>query len=125
MKPRFFDVVAFILSSLVVCGAYIFAYGGSDGEVFVFIESFDGETIYALHEAAEEARIVSIKGPIGITEIIIHNGEVRVLSSPCDEKTCIRMGPISKSDQWIACLPNGVIITTRAKEDREIDAVSY
>ncbi len=35
-------------------------------------------------------RKLSVKGVIGITEIEIKNGRVRVNDSPCNNKTCIK-----------------------------------
>ena len=121
MRPRALDIVAFIVSCLIVSGACVRAYGGFREDTVVFIQSFDGEQIFPRHEM----RAVNVEGPLGVTRIVVGEGEAHVESSPCGEKICIRMGSISKTGQWIACLPNGVIVTMKPREARGVDAVSY
>lgn len=54
--------------------------------------------------------VLMIEGPLGNTEVHIHQGKVWVSSSPCLDKICIHMGKIPDNGGFIACLPNRVII---------------
>ena len=65
-----------------------------------------------------------IPGPLGDTMVVIEDGTVRVTSSPCPEKICIKTGRISKPGQWIACLPNRVFISIRGRRSEQPDAIS-
>jgi hypothetical protein len=65
-----------------------------------------------------------VPGPLGETVVVIEDGTVRVVSSPCPEKICIKTGRISKPGQWIACLPNRVFISIRGKRSEQPDAIS-
>ena len=67
---------------------------------------------------------VRVPGPLGDTVVVIHDGAVEVVSSPCSEKICIKTGRISKPGQWIACLPNRVFISIRGKKREQPDAIS-
>ena len=65
-----------------------------------------------------------VPGPLGETVVVIEDGSVRVVSSPCPEKICIKAGRISKPGQWIACLPNRVFISIRGRRSEQPDAIS-
>jgi len=65
-----------------------------------------------------------VPGPLGETVVVIEDGSVRVVSSPCPEKICIKTGRISKPGQWIACLPNRVFISIRGRRSEQPDAIS-
>ena len=65
-----------------------------------------------------------VPGPIGETVVVIQDGSVRVVSSPCPEKVCIKTGRISRPGQWIACLPNRVFISIRGRRSEQPDAIS-
>jgi hypothetical protein len=65
-----------------------------------------------------------VPGPLGETVVVIEDGTVRVVRSPCPEKICIKTGRISKPGQWIACLPNRVFISIRGRRSEQPDAIS-
>lgn len=57
-------------------------------------------------------------------EVIIQDGSARIISSNCNDYTCIKMGSISKNGQSIICLPHRLIITAYNKQESEFDAIS-
>ena len=59
-----------------------------------------------------------IKGRIGITKIQVENGRVRIIDSPCKNKTCVHQGWAKN----IICLPNDVIVTVLNEDD--FDAIA-
>jgi hypothetical protein len=65
-----------------------------------------------------------VPGPLGETVVVMGDGGVQVVSSPCPEKICVKTGKISKPGQWIACLPNRVFISIRGRRSEQPDAVS-
>ena len=83
-------------------------------------EATEQQWIYPLDAEAT----VRVPGPLGETVVEIKDGAVRVVSSPCPEKICIKTGRISKPGQWIACLPNRVFISIRGRKSEQPDAIS-
>lgn len=68
--------------------------------------------------SADKDGIYKVEGPLGITTFEIKNSRVRIIDSPCQNKTCINQGWHSP----LVCLPNNVIITLEA--EGEFDAIS-
>lgn len=66
----------------------------------------------------------SVRGPIGETVLEVSQGGIRVLSSPCPRKTCVRTGPVSRPGEMIVCVPNEVVVVVAGGGEREIDAVT-
>ena len=64
----------------------------------------------------------AIPGPLGDTVVEIKEGKVRILSSPCPNRTCMR-GSISRYPESLVCLPNDVII--QIESEGETDAVTF
>ena len=62
--------------------------------------------------------IYKVKGVMGITTFEIKDGRVRIIDSPCPNKTCVNQGWHSP----LVCLPNNVIITL--EEEGEFDAIA-
>jgi hypothetical protein len=121
MKIKLLDVVILLLI-LGATGVITFSvYGGQQGEPYAHITSPHEELYYTL----TDSRTISVKGPLGATIIEIAEGAVSVRSSPCPEKICVKSGRVSQPGQWIACLPNQVLITIEGRSEQEIDAFSY
>ena len=62
-----------------------------------------------------------MEGPLGETLVEIRNGDVRIISSPCPEKTCLEM----KIGNAICCLPNRVLVEKRSFEGEDVDEISF
>lgn len=79
--------------------------------------------------SAELDGTYTVAGELGPTTFEIKDGRVRIIDSPCPNKTCISQG-------WhnpLVCLPNKVMITVenetgqgrgRSNEEVQLDAVS-
>ena len=68
--------------------------------------------------SAKQDGIYKVGGPLGITTFEIKDGKVRIIDSPCPNKTCVNQGWHSP----LVCLPNKVIITL--EEEGEFDAIA-
>ena len=101
VKPIDYCIIA---CSLALIGFSAFAMPGSAQSVT--IQGAYGSWVYPLD--AEEQ--VVVQGPLGDTVVEIHNKTVAVIASPCPGQTCIAQGHIDSEGQWIACLPNNVIV---------------
>ena len=118
LKPL--DIAVFIFALAVIGGTSYVIYGRGTGTAVADIEGVDQEWILPLDKPAT----LNVAGPLGDTLIQVADGSIRVVDSPCAEKICIKTGRVSRSGQWIACLPNRVFIRIRAKK-AEADAYSY
>lgn len=68
--------------------------------------------------SAKKDGLYKVAGALGITTFEIKNGKVRIIDSPCPNKTCVNQGWHSP----LVCLPNNIIITLDA--EGELDAIS-
>lgn len=57
-----------------------------------------------------EDQIIEVDGKKDKTKIEIKDGAARILFSPCPNKTCMARPAISKRGEWLACLPNEVLL---------------
>ena len=57
----------------------------------------------------------------GSNILIVENGEAWVSEANCPDKICMGMGKISRSGDFIACLPNRVIIVVEGGEQALVD----
>lgn len=57
-----------------------------------------------------EARELLIPGPLGNTVVALRGGKVFVVTSPCPDKVCMKMGKIPDDTDFIACVPNRVVL---------------
>ncbi len=117
---RLLDVLIVVFSCLFGVGSLVYAYGGMRDEPQVHVESVDSRWVLPLNQD----HTLDVVGPWGTTVVMIARGTVRVLSSPCAEKICVRTGSILRPGAWIACLPNRVLVSIDAREDK-LDAVTY
>jgi hypothetical protein len=121
MRLKAFDYLAISLSLLAVGGFSLYAYAGQSKTGDVVIEASGVQWIYPLNVDRTEP----VKGPLGDTIVVIKDGKAFVQDSPCPDKLCVHMPPISKPGQWIACLPNRVFVRVRGTSDQNIDELSY
>lgn len=56
-----------------------------------------------------------VAGPVGKTLVEIKGRRVRVTSSDCRNKLCIRMGFIERAGQTVVCVPNRVVLWLKGK----------
>ena len=52
---------------------------------------------------------IEVPGPLGITVVELDGLRARVISSPCPDKICIKMGWLERPGDYAACLPNRVL----------------
>ena len=66
-----------------------------------------------------------VPGLLGDTEIEIVGGKVQVLSDPGPHKISVNHKPISSGSEWIASLPNQILLTIISDNQEEIDDASF
>ena len=123
MKIKIIDILLiFIVAGLTLYSAYG-VYMKEQGNSFVLIRALGSDWIFPVD--AEETIIV--EGVLGETVIQIGGKRAWVESSPCDNKTCVTAGFVSRQGQWAACLPNNVLLMIQgeADGDSDVDAIVW
>lgn len=119
IRLRPLDVMIIGLSVAALVLLSVIVYGGPASETLV-ISADSGDWVYPL----SASRTIEVPGKLGVTVVIIDQGQARIIDSPCTNKLCLASPPISKTGEWSACLPNGVFIRIEgARKSDEIDAV--
>lgn len=91
-------------------------------ERFVYIKTANGERFHNINQDQK----LTLAGPVGLTEVVIHNQTVAVTRSPGKQQICVNKGAISKGGEWLICLPNQILIRILGAEaDNQIDSQSY
>ena len=57
----------------------------------------------------------------GTNILVIENGEAWVTEANCPDKICMGMGKISRNGDFIACLPNRLLIVVEGGEKAAVD----
>jgi hypothetical protein len=110
LKPLDYAVMALSLAVTLCAGWAV--YAAPQADVRVRIQGPGGAWVFPLD--AEER--VAVAGPLGETVVEIHEGRARVLSSPCENQTCVAAGHIRRRGNWAACLPNRVIVSIEGRD---------
>lgn len=67
---------------------------------------------------------IAVPGPLGVTEIEIDKGVVRVARDPGPRQLCVHQGWLTRAGQLAICLPNRVSIEVVGR-DRRHDSLAY
>ncbi|MHC6204318.1 NusG domain II-containing protein [Breznakiellaceae bacterium SP9] len=117
-----------LVFSLVTALSAFIVYDSSTVGNTVVITSNNVRWVFP--EDAQET--VVVPGPLGTTTVELRGGAVRISASPCANQSCIAQGKIHSRGQWLACLPNGVMVsleargsTSAAADGSEIDAATW
>jgi hypothetical protein len=105
------DIFPLIAIGIVFGFLLVFKYlpvSGNSSSYRVRIESEEGKREITVTMDSRET--LHLHGPLGETTVAIQNGKVWVIFSPCPDKTCIKMGKIPDNTDFIACIPNRVVI---------------
>jgi hypothetical protein len=121
MKLKLCDILIVLFVVGMSGGIAFVVYAGRHGEAYAHINSARDELFYAMGTP----RVINVNGPLGTTVIRIADGALQVMDSPCPEKICVKSGKIHSPGEWIACLPNQVLITIEGREPQDVDARSY
>lgn len=117
-----YDFIIIGLSIITIFCSLFFSFQKSSAKSFVVIQQENNKWIYPLDKDQQ----LSISGVLGVTNISIKENSVIFVDSPCENKTCVASNAISKNGEWIACLPNNVIVYIEATHsENETDITSF
>ena len=118
LKP--FDYGVFILAALAFLATMLLTFHSRGGEELIYITTQDQQYIYNTTDSV----MLTLNGPVGETDILIQDGTVRVVRSPGKEQLCVNKGTISRSGEWLICLPNQIFVLISTDTDT-VDSYSY
>jgi hypothetical protein len=118
IKP--FDIIVLLILAGLTVFSVIPLYSRTGSARRLTIKSEGRNWVFPLD--AEETVIAA--GPLGNTVVEMKNGRARIVSSPCQNQICIAAGPVHSHGQWIACLPNRVMVSV-SRGDGEVDGTAW
>ena len=123
LRPFDFVITALALAVTVFFSVRI--YASPVRQEHLVVKGPGGSWVFPLE--AEER--LDVPGPLGTTVVELRSGQARVLASPCTNQLCVSAGTIRRRGQWIACLPNSVLVTVEGRENRaggeNLDAAAW
>jgi len=114
------DLLVFSVIFFIIFFIYLFSRSHDVRGDTVLIQ-IDGKDFLRLPLA--ENKSIEVLGPLGKSIVEIKNRRVRILSSPCPDKLCIKEGYINKPGQLIVCVPNRIVIKIEGRAS--LDALTY
>ncbi|MDR0878914.1 MAG: NusG domain II-containing protein [Treponema sp.] len=118
LKPLDYGVCVLALAFVAVTAAFTFSGGGDQNRITL---KSDGGVWVFPHDAVET---VTVPGPLGDTVVEIQGGQARIVSSPCANQTCVAAGAVHSHGQWLACLPNRVLVSVDGEAGKSNDRKS-
>lgn len=128
-KKKFFHSIKsldfVILAGIIAFSVFAFCNSSVADAEKILVNANGDEYIYPLNKNA----VYEVQGKNGITKIEVKDSQVRIIDSPCPNKTCIAMG----FSNVVVCLPNAVMVQKITSEknknaleeaDAATDAVS-
>jgi len=89
------------------------------------VRIYHGQTLlasYLLH--ANKPVHFHAAGDLGDTEVLIEQGEVRILHSSCVSKKCVLSGHRHQMGDILACVPNRILVVIDGQPALKLDAVA-
>ncbi len=86
----------------------------------------DGHIVKKIPLSTSKNEEFALKSEEGHLTVQIQNGKVRVKSSTCKDKLCVKQGWINKSGESIVCLPNRISISIIGEKDKNgVNTITY
>ena len=114
-------VAAVLLAALALFFLMRAGQARSTGSGAVAVVTVDGKEIgrYPL----EKSGTFPLNG--GTNILVVENGEAWVSEADCPDKVCMGMGKISRNGEFIACLPNRLLVVVEgAAEQSPVDGMT-
>ena len=91
---------------------FVFLLPKNKGEKVIISVDKNRNFVYPLNQDRE----IIVEGKLGEAKVVIRDGKVKIVNSPCPLKICERKGWIEKKGDFIICVPNRVVIRITGKE---------
>ena len=100
------DGLMLLAGAAVVVGCFVSFW--QDGIAETVVIRANGQVFATL--SLRHDRRIEVPGPLGMTEVQIAGGRVRILRDPSPRQYCVRQGWLSRPGQTALCLPNRTAI---------------
>jgi len=71
----------------------------------------------------DQQETVGVEGDLGVTVVEVIDGGVHIISSPCPNHTCMKMGFVRMKGQMLVCVPNRVVVVVEGGEQEGVDGI--
>lgn len=110
-------IAVFSLAGLAVVNFY-----GGEHETAHAVVKVQGEVVYNIDLNVEgDIGRINVEGSLGVSVLEIEGGKVKMLSSPCPDRLCVRQGRVSKPGETIVCVPNAISVSIEGNSG--VDAI--
>lgn len=105
LKPA--DILFGAISVVLITVSFLMLsdIGGSEARAVIKVK--DSEYVYPL----DQNRDIVLEGVLGEAHLTVKDNHIQFVNSPCRDKICIHMGEAAVQGDYLACLPNRVIVT--------------
>jgi len=69
-------------------------------------------------------QLIAVPGPLGISQIAIHNRQARIAADPSPRQYCVRQGWLKQAGEIAICLPNQVSVELGGRR-KNYDSLNY
>ena len=69
-------------------------------------------------------QIIEVSGPLGFSQIAIHNRQARIAADPSPRQYCVRQGWLKQAGEISICLPNQVSVELNGGS-KHYDSLNY
>ena len=125
LKGTWADRLLLLLSLTLIAAAWLFIRSAEANGPAV-AEIYRGDMLlatYPLPEPGQPAIHFQAEGEIGPTEIRIDHEGARIAAAPCAGQRCVRSGAHRHAGDFIACVPNRMLVAIRGSDASRLDAV--
>ena len=118
IKIQPFDVI--LILAILLISFFLIKISGGKNNGKVIVQANGKKFEYSLQNDG----IFNVQGALGKTSFEINNNKIRIIDSPCPNKTCIANG----WSNFVVCLPNKVFIqienSINNDDEVQFDAIS-
>ncbi|MDM8565849.1 NusG domain II-containing protein [Candidatus Halobeggiatoa sp. HSG11] len=112
------DRIIFSLVIILIIWLYVHYWGGETLD-YAMILTANHTSQVDLHKPQQ----ITVQGSIGESKIEVADGQIRFIESPCKQQYCVHAGWLTKSKNFVTCLPNQISIELPYAS--EFDSISY
>lgn len=120
IKRDLFFIVAALTVALLIWGIFCLMNQNGGDTVVVFR---DGQILERYSLAQDNIYIIPYGEEYNL--LMISGGEAFVSDADCPDGLCMKQRAVSRDGESIICLPHKLVIQVVAKEEGDLDAVTY
>jgi hypothetical protein len=122
-----FDFIIIVVFVLIALGSAVWLIKVSNSKYDNKIAriSINGKLYKEVELNEKKDDRFSVKTDLGMNEIQISDGSIRIIDADCPDKICVKDGSISKPGEILVCLPNKLSVEIIGQRQSDADEVAY